>query len=192
MKLLSRAALAATATVTIPLLSGCEPHTETRPEPEPTAWFQVNTAPYSYDSYEPVHQAFTTVATWRGWTPEEIEAWRPFIVDDLIRNESHGCYNVRAGGAVFASWDGAGCVLARNGRHQDAGFGQVVLRYNDWLCPQEGYCSPDEITVTAWDSMNAALAVIEHSGVGPWQYNAHALRVHPTLKYAPAERPNQN
>lgn len=180
-----------TAALAIASLAGCQDHSTPRPEPLPVDWFTVNAAQYNYGDLTTIHAiTYPTVARWRGWTEEEIEAWRPFIVDDIIAKESGGCYNIRGG--VRLANGGIGCAVARQGSGQDAGLGQVVLRFNPWLCEQEGYCSPDDITLTAWDSMNALLALIERSGVSPWNYNDFARSYHPTLRNAPSQRPNQD
>lgn len=177
---------AAALTVTVGLLSACE--TEERPEPDPADFFLVNTQPYSYQDLGPVNIAYEVVARYRGWSEATIGAWRDFLVNDVIAKESGGCYNVR-GGVQFAD-GGAGCAIARQGRRQDSGFGQLVAVHyqypNGWLCQQEGLCSADALTENAWNSMSGLLALVERGGKQGWCYDARARNYHRGCATAPS------
>ena len=154
-----------------------------RLEPSPADLYTVNLQPYSFNDLAPVDVAYRIVAQHRGWTPATIDLWQAFIVGDVIRKESGGCWNLRRG-AVLAN-GGAGCQLARQGRHTDSGFGQVVPRSSPWLCEAEGLCGSDAIVADAWSSMTATLALIERSGRFPWCWSAYARRFHPGCNTAP-------
>lgn len=167
--------------------TACEPSPQ-RPEPDPTAFFTVNTLPYAFTVLDPVDQAYRIVAAERGWTQGDIDAWAGFLVYDVIAKESGGCYNVR-GGARMAE-PGVSCVIARQGRKQDSGFGQLVaVHYRGWLCEQEQLCSAHDITLNAWNSMTALLALVERAGKQGWCYNAWARSYHPGCASAPKNPP---
>lgn len=93
-----------------------------------------------------------------------------------MNRESAGCYNLRRG-ATFATHDGAGCAIARQGRFSDSGYGQVLMSVHKvWLCPQEGLCSPDDVIATPTSSMTAFLALIERAGRQGWCWTAKLRR----------------
>jgi hypothetical protein len=172
-------------------LSACESAREEISEPDPTVFFAVNTLPYSYGDLAPVDQAYDLMTQERGWSPESAAAYKNFIVYDVIAKESGGCYNVR-GGVKFAN-GGVGCQIARQGRGSDSGFGQLVsvhYRYpNGWLCQQEGMCSSEAITSTAYNSMTALLALVERSGKAGWCYSKWARSYHRGCATAPGTLP---
>jgi hypothetical protein len=167
-------------------LAGCDVAPSVR-EPSPVDWYTVNAQPYSYGDLGPVEVAYRTVARHRGWSEATIEAWLPFIVHDVVKGESGGCYNVRRG--VRLANGGQGCAIARQGRGSDSGFGQLIsLHYRSpsgALCRDEELCSADAITATAWDSMTALLWLVERSGRHGWCYNARARSYHPGCSTAP-------
>lgn len=152
--------------------------------PEQIKYFDmvhVNRRVYSWGVAEPAMATFRTVAAYRGWTPQEIRSWETAIYD-IMKGESGFCPNM-LGGARLASTQG--CVIARQGRRSDAGFGQLIsihYRYTrpgtGWLCKQEGLCSKWQIIGSPWNSMTALLALIERSGTQGWCYNASARRHH--------------
>lgn len=142
---------------------------------------RVNKRVYSWGVAEPAMATFRTVAAYRGWTPQEIRSWE-IAIYDIMEGESGFCPNI-LGGARLASTQG--CVIARQGRRSDAGFGQVIsihYRYTrpgtGWLCKQEGLCSKWQIVGSPWNSMTALLALIERSGTQGWCYNASARKHH--------------
>ena len=170
------------------VITSCESGAPQRREPDLTALFTVNTLPYAFTVLGPAETAMRIVAAERGWSQADIDAWVPFLVYDVIAKESGGCYNVR-GGAIMAE-PGVSCAIKRQGRKQDSGFGQLVkVHYSGWLCHQEGLCSADDITLNAWNSMTALLALVERSGKHGWCYNAWARSYHRGCSSAPASPP---
>lgn len=80
------------------------------------------------------------VARCKGLDPARDRSWL-VAVEDIMRFESGFCWNI-LGGARDA---GVGCVIARQGRRKDAGFGQLIrIHYQigrpgtGWLCVQKG------------------------------------------------------
>jgi hypothetical protein len=143
----------------------------------------VNTMTYNYNDSAPALEAFRIVTAHRGWTNEEIASWE-VAVTDIMRGESGFCPNLLRGARLAKA---NGCVLSRQGRHSDAGFGQLIgIHYKlssknsgaGWLCRQEGLCSKWDIIATPWNSMTALVAMVERSGVQPWCFNAKARRFH--------------
>ena len=160
----------------------------------------VNSLTYTWQDPQPAMIAWRTVTAARGWAEADIEAWAPFVQAVMAR-ESGFCPNVRRGARIDV-WEG--CVIARQGRHSDSGFGQVLMGYPSkrgwyypsdggvwrlhenasYLCPQEGICTPDEAIATAWNSMTVLVALVERAGNGPWCYTAK-LRRGAVCKLAP-------
>lgn len=146
----------------------------------------VNGLPYSYQSREPVMQAFRIVAAARGWTPQQIASWETAVWDIALK-EAQGCWNVRYG-AKFAYWDGRGCIL-KSGRGAKlsgrgaAGYGQITSVLWHITCNRVGLCDGASIVASPWNSMLALVAVIEDQGVGPWCYNSWARRYHRNACY---------
>ena len=143
---------------------------------------RINTMVYHWGVSEPAMNTFRSVARCRGWTQPEIDSWLT-AAEDIMRGESGFCWNV-LGGARGA---GAGCVIARQGRKEDAGFGQLIrIHYQigrpgtGWLCVQEGLCSKWDVIATPWNSMTALVALIERSGTAGWCFSASARRHHRT------------
>jgi hypothetical protein len=141
----------------------------------------VNSLPYSYRDMDPVREAYRIVASYKGWTPDQISRWEAFIVDDVIRKESGGCWNVM-GNAKYLHHDGAGCILKKQGNRSDAGFFQLIRPYwygpNGYLCKEFGACGREAIIGSPWTSMWWGLEAIEFDGSRPWCYNAKARRAH--------------
>lgn len=177
-----------TAVLVATTLVACDIKPSGPREPSPTDFFTVNTLPYAYTVLGPVDQAYRVVAAHRGWSQADIDAWAPFVVYDVIAKESGGCFNVRRGARMAES--GVSCKIARQGHGSDSGFGQVIsIHYRGWLCRQERLCSSHDITLNAWNSMTAVLALVERSGRQPWCYNDFARRYHPGCATAPRNAP---
>ena len=144
----------------------------------------VNSLPYEWRASGPMpdtlHDAYRVTAQCIGWSLETIDDWEAFVVEDIIANESGGCWNLK-GGALVAQ--AAGCVLKQQGTKSDSGFGQLIAIW--WngpgtvVCDRLGLCSSSDIVASPWNSMRALLVAVEHDGRGPWCYDARARRVHP-------------
>jgi len=107
----------------------------------------------------------------RRWSDDAIAGWAPGVRGVMFR-ESAGCFNLRRG-AAFADHTGAGCALRTPGHGTDSGYGQVLMSLHaSWLCPQEGLCTPADVTSSPSKSMTAFLALIERSGRQGWCYSA--------------------
>ena len=147
----------------------------TPPTPCDVEKTRVNAQPYFANNPAPAMDAFRAVARCRGWSQGHIDSWA-IAVEDIMRFESGFCYN-RLGGSLIN--DGANCDSLRQGRREDAGFGQLIsIHYKGWLCAQEGLCSKWEVIATPWSSMTALLALIERSGTSGYCYNAYARSLH--------------
>jgi hypothetical protein len=168
------------------------PASAAEPSSRDIALFTTNVQEYFYNDMEPVRYAYRAVASHElGWSPAIIAAWEPFIVDDVIRKESGGCWMIR-GGTLYNSFGDSCWRPAVIGRRSDAGFGQVTpVLYrgrNSTLCRNAGLCSWQAVTASAWTSMLAVLVSVEQHGSYPWCYNAEARRYH-NCKLAPKGRP---
>lgn len=152
---------------------------------------EVNAIPFASQVLEHADRAFRLVAADCGYSPEEIEAWVPFAVYDLINGESTGCPNVRGGAKMAEPY--VSCAIKRQGKGSDSGFGQLIsvhYRYpNGWICQQEWLCSSDALTANAYDSMKGPVLLIARSGKQSWCYNAKAISWHPGCKTAPKTPP---
>lgn len=137
---------------------------------------RVNSFTYTYKVGDAAMQAYRLVAADRGWSPAQISSWE-IAIDDIMRKESGYCWNLRRG-AVFAYYDGRGCVLKRQGAHSDSGFGQLISIWRPVTCRRANVCTTDATVASPWNSMSALLAVIEESGVGPWCYSSYARSYH--------------
>lgn len=150
----------------------------------------VNSLPYSWGNADPALQAYRIVAKERGWTDAAIAAWEPMI-SDIMRGETGYCWNVRRGARLGNQ--GKDCLIVRQGRGSDSGFGQVIKKYHygpgKYLCVEEGLCSADDIVASPWNSMTSLLAAVERNGKQPWCYSASARRLHKTCKFAPKLNP---
>lgn len=140
----------------------------------------VNALPYEWMNLVPVHAAYRVTARCLGWSMKTVDRWENFIVEDVIRNESGGCWNLRRGARVDV-W--LGCRLSRQGTREDSGFGQLIGIW--WrgpgtpVCDRLILCSSNDIVASPWNSMRALLIVVETDGRGPWCYDARARRFHP-------------
>lgn len=141
----------------------------------------VNGLKYSEGYSKPAMEAFRLVAAQRGWTPQEIKSWE-IAIADIMGKESGFCPN-KLGGAIIKNPNG--CILAKQGKRSDSGFGQLIsIHYRHttpgtgWLCAQEKLCSKWEIIASPWNSMTSLVALIERSGVSGWCYNSRARRIH--------------
>lgn len=146
----------------------------------PSVRDRVNTATYSYGDMGPALAAFRAVADSRGWPAEQIASWET-AVTDIVLLESGGCPNVRRGARLASA---AGCVIRRQGRGSDAGFGQLISRYHhgrgQWACVDLGVCGANAVIASPWTSMEVLVALIERDGVKPWCYSKWARRYHRT------------
>lgn len=107
----------------------------------------------------------------RRWSDDAIADWANPARGIMFR-ESAGCFNLRRG-AAFATHDGDGCALRSPGHGTDSGYGQVLMSVHaSWLCPQEGLCTPEDVTSSPSKSMTAFLALIERAGRQGWCYTA--------------------
>ncbi len=103
----------------------------------------------------------------RRWSDSAIAGWANPVRGIMFR-ESAGCYNLQRG-AAFADHTGAGCALKTPGHGTDSGYGQVLMSVHaSWLCPQEGLCTPADVTSSPTKSMTAFLALIERAGRQGW------------------------
>lgn len=142
---------------------------------------RVNNRTYNWGDPDPAMATFRTVARYRGWSQQQIQSWE-IAVRDIMKGESGFCPNM-LGGARLANTEG--CIIGRQGRRSDAGFGQVIsIHYKHttpgtgWLCKQEGLCSKWQIIGSPWNSMTALLALIERSGTQGWCYSRSARKHH--------------
>ena len=171
----------------------CEPE-----RPAPTAWQcsgehrdEINALPFAYGDLTPVDTAFRLAAADCGWTPDEIEAWVPFAVYDLVAKESGGCWNLR-GGQVPKGTD---CLAHTNPRRvgSDSGFGQLVSVWYRGAkapaCRDVGLCSQDDIVASPYSSIIAVVYAIHHDGAHPWCYDKRSCRYHSGAKSAPKTKP---
>lgn len=161
------------------LLSGCE-RAPQRAEPDPVAMYIVNTQEYTYGDMTPVHYAYTAVAEWRGWTSEQIEHRRDWLVNNVVMLESGGCWMIY-GGTLYNAIGDSCWEPAVRGNRGDAGFGQITKAgwgRNGHVCKAEGMCSRQAVTRSAWDSMNAMLSLYEYAEEFPWCWNKAAKRYH--------------
>ena len=150
--------------------------TPTEPPPSPIAL--VNSLPYQHYNDIPALNAFRIVAASRGWTPGRIASWQPFVRDVML-GESAFCWNRRRGDIV-ASY--SRCVITRQGRHEDVGFGQVT---SSWygptaiLCLKYGVCHSSQILASPWTSMLYSIVIpIEEAGSQSWCFNSRARAYH--------------
>lgn len=149
----------------------------TPPTPCDVDLARINAQTYNYTDPAPAMDAFRVVARCRGWNQAQIDSWA-VALEDIMRFESGFCPNI-LGGARIAQSDG--CVVGRQGRRGDAGFGQLIsLHYRPgaWLCNEEGLCSKWDVIATPQNSMTALLALVERSGTQGWCFNASARRLH--------------
>lgn len=133
--------------------------------------------------------AYRTVAAVRGWTPETIDRWAPFV-EDVMAKESGGCWNL-LGGAVM-EYPQTGCNIARQGHGEDAGVGQVTSA--GWgssgaACKVAGLCSREAVIASPWSSMTAMLVLMEAHGSFPWCFSDWARALHDCTLIARDERP---
>ena len=170
-------------------VTACEKTAEPQwKEPDPIALWIVNTQPYFYGDMGPVTVAYEHVATHLDWDIQmmadgrtKLEAWREFVITDLIAKESGGCPNIRGGTRYNAIGDSCNNPVTR-GRKTDSGFGQVtpVLYHgsNSTICKNTGICSSRQVIESPWNSMMATLITIEKHGSQPWCYNKFARSYH--------------
>ena len=141
---------------------------------------QANGLAYRLGESGPAIEAFRLIAIGcRGWTVAETDSWQT-AVKDIMRGESHFCPNLLRGARPDNNCY-VGSKRHPQGRHEDAGFGQLIrLHYKPgaWLCREEGLCSKWAVIASPANSMTALLALIERSGVQGWCYNARARRIH--------------
>ena len=142
----------------------------------------VNSLKYAHGNPKPAMEAFRIVASLRPkpWTTKQIKSWE-IAIANIMMGESGFCPNTLRG----ATFRPDTCTLIKQGRYEDAGFGQLIginYRYTrpgtGWLCAQEHLCSKWQIIASPYNSMTALVALIERSGTHPWCYNSWARRYH--------------
>ena len=146
-----------------------------KPADDVTPQTLVNGMTYAYGEAYPAMIAFDLVTKSRGWSDSDIAAWSPFA-QAIMGRESGFCPNVRRGARIGQAW---GCVLSRQGTHEDSGFAQLIrIEYGPgtWVCTHEGICSSEDVIATPWNSMTAFVSLLEHSGRGPWCYTKKLIR----------------
>lgn len=150
---------------------------------DPVAY--VNSLPYEWGNVEPAREAYHVVAASLGWTQPTISRWEAFLVDDVIRKESGGCWNLKGGGRVDPY---LGCILNPQGRREDSGFFQLISVWYGpgmYLCVEHGYCGSASIIASPWASMRAGLLAVMHDGKGGWCYDAYARSYHRSCAITP-------
>jgi hypothetical protein len=125
----------------------------------------------------------------RGWPREVADRWRPFVHGDVWAGESGWCWNLLGGGHITTD---LGCVMGRVGTGEDAGIGQVTASWwgrNGRVCLDLGYCSRHAVIASPYDSVMAALYVIEVGGDQAYCYDDRSRRYHPTCAQFPGRWP---
>lgn len=154
-------------------------HQITSTLPPPSTRSQVNALAYQHYNDVPAMAAYRLVAAERGWGAARIEAWAPFVRDVML-GESAFCWNRRRGDVVESY--SLGCVITRQGTHDDVGFGQVTASFyghDASLCTGYGICSMGQILASPYDSMLWSVVVpIELDGSRPWCYSSAARSYH--------------
>lgn len=149
------------------------------PPPALTTRQIVNSLPFQHYNDVPAMRAFRLVAAERGWSASKIEAWAPFARDVML-GESAFCWNRRRGDIVQSY--SVGCVITRQGTHEDVGFGQVTTSFygqGALLCTRYGICSRQQILASPYDSMLWSLVVpLELDGSHPWCFSGSARSYH--------------
>lgn len=150
-----------------------DPPTTVPPDPCDVAQWTVNALPYEWLNLGPVHTAYRLVAmNCLGWDQATTDKWEAFIVDDVIRKESGGCWNLLRKGVVHPY---LGCVTHYpNGAASDAGFFQIVgsnYAPGTWLCAEHGFCDAQSIIGAPFPSMLAGLLFVMYDGSHPWCYD---------------------
>lgn len=175
-----------TTTTTVPVTT-----TTVKPKPKALTKAQirylravrVNSLQYNWGDPKPAMEAFRLTALNEDWTPEQIKSWE-IAIANIMMGESGFCPNVLRG-AVMGNPQG--CVLKRQGKHSDAGFGQLIsIHYKlnsknpaaGFLCREENLCSKWQIVASPYNSMLALVKLIERSGTRPWCYNSFARKYH--------------
>lgn len=149
----------------------------------------VNRLPYLHFDLAPAMEAYRVVADARGWSPAVIERWAPFVLD-VMAKESGGCWNL-LGGAVMV-FPQPGCEIARQGRGEDAGVGQVTSA--GWgrggaVCELAGLCSREAVIASPWSSVTAMLVLMEAHGRYAWCDYDGAPALHDCSLVGRDERP---
>lgn len=153
--------------------------------PPPSAREICNSLTYVAYDPGPSGTCFRAVTQERGWGAKT-DAWFGFIVSEysgVIQGESGHCWNVRRNEIIEA---GEVCNEANKTRigplGDDTGFGQVTAVW--WgrrgvLCTDYGYCGPNSILASPYDSMLASIVIpVELEGSKPWCYSSHARSYH--------------
>lgn len=133
--------------------------------------------------------AYRVGAACKGWPQDVIERWEPFVADDVWAGESGWCWNLLGGGHIGTD---LGCVMARVGTGEDAGIGQVTSSWwgrNGRVCIDLGYCSRDAVIASPYDSVMAALHVVQVGGDQGYCYDDRSRRYHPTCSQFPSRWP---
>ncbi len=145
----------------------------------------VDSLPYEWGNLQPVHQAYRSVAACLGWSPAVTNRWEQFLVEDVIKEESGGCWNVLR----KAQWQGEGCNFSYpNGSAEDAGFFQLIGLWHGpdgYLCTTFGTCGRNAVIASPFESMRAGLRAVMHDGSRPWCYDARARSFHDSCDTVP-------
>lgn len=151
--------------------------TDTVPPPL-TIRQQVDALPYQHYNDVPAMKAYRLVAADHGWSSARIESWAPFVRDVML-GESAFCWNRRRGDIV-ASY--SMCVITRQGRYEDVGFGQVTRSWygsDAILCQKYGVCSREIILASPYNSMLYSIVIpLEEAGSQSWCYSSFARSYH--------------
>lgn len=147
--------------------------------PQQTTREIVNSLPYQHYNDVPAMKAFRLVAAEHGWSSTRIESWAPFIRDVML-GESAFCWNRRRGDIVKSY--SVGCIITRQGTHEDVGFGQVTTSWygaGAILCTKYGVCHSGQILASPYDSMLYSIVIpIEEAGSQSWCYSSAARSYH--------------
>ena len=169
-----------TVDVTADRVGNAHPVGPAVPNPDPVTY--VNSLPYRFYDPEPAETAWYVVTMVEfGWDQARQDAWWPFAKDVML-GESGFCWN-RLRGDEMQPTIGVDCVAGqiRQGRHEDAGFGQVTwVLYgpHSTMCQQRGICSRWTVIQDPWTSMVAMVHAMNEQGSQPWCYDRRALAHH--------------
>lgn len=141
--------------------------------PPPSAADVCNGIEYVGYAVERAVPCYRAVAAERGWAPDIVDAWQPWLITDpwgVLAKESRGCWNLTFGDVIGF---GEPCTEMRGGNDgEDAGFGQATLAWygrNALLCKNHGVCSSRQIIESPYASMlYSVILLVEYDGSGPW------------------------
>lgn len=153
--------------------------------PPPTAADICNSIEYAGWAVDRVVPCYRAVAAERGWAPEIIDAWQPWLITDpwgVVAKESRGCWNLTFGDIIGF---GEPCTEMRGDQGgEDSGFGQATRAWygdNGLLCRNHGVCSKWQIISDPYSSMlYSVILLVEYDGSSPWCFTRpwNSLRYH--------------